>query len=70
MMTHRLIISCGKAILTFDDNDIHKLENLADYCKTIGAYSSSGNPYELVISSPNEYAIQQLHSLAFELGLF
>ena len=65
----RISISYGNAIITFEHEDIHKLTNLSDLCKSLGAYSTTGNPNELVINSPTESAIEKIHSLAFELGL-
>ena len=66
----RLIVSCGNAIITFENENTQKLLNFADFCKSIGAHSSTGDPFELVIDYPTESVIEKLHSLAFELGLF
>jgi len=68
-MQERIIISMGNSILTIDNDNYSKLVEFGNFCKSCGARSYADDPYELTIDSPTESIINEIYSLAFELGL-
>ena len=69
-MTNRLVIHLPSSSITFDSDNVEKLNKLSSFCKKeLGAYHATEDIDELTVDEIDKEMSDKFHSLIFELDL-
>lgn len=69
-MTNRLVIHLPSSSITFDLDNVEKLNKLSSFCKKeLGAYHTTEDIDELTVDEIDKEMSDKFHSLIFELDL-